>query len=146
MSVERLVIDSSVAIKWRLRDETELAQADAVQDDFVAGQIALLVPTLFDYEIGNILKVAVTRNRLSAVDAVLALADFKAINIERHEFLPFQGRAFSLALQYQRSVYDASYLALAEAYGLDFYTGDKRLYNAVNGVFPWVKWIGDYSV
>ncbi len=146
MSVERLVIDSSVAIKWRLRDEGELAQADALQDDFVAGRVELLVPMLFDYEVGNVLKVAVTRARLTEAEAVVALADFKVINIERHQFLPYQSRAFQLAIQYQRSVYDAAYLALAETHGLDLYTGDKRLYNAVNGNFPWVKWIGDYPI
>lgn len=146
MSVERFVIDSCVAIKWRLRDETEVAQADAIQDDYVAGRVQLLVPTLFDYEIGNILKVAVSRNRLPEAHAVIALADFKAVKFERHEFLTYQSRAFGLAIRYQRSVYDASYLALAEAHDLDFYTGDKRLYNAVNGIFPWVKWIGDYPI
>ncbi len=146
MNVERLVIDSSVALKWRLRDEGELAQADALQTNFVAGRVELLAPTLFDYEIGNVLKVAVSRKRLTELEAVIALADFKAIKIERHEFLPIQSRAFNLAIRYQRSIYDASYLALAEAHGLDFHTGDKRLFNAVNSIFPWVKWIGDYPI
>ncbi|MDX2040237.1 MAG: type II toxin-antitoxin system VapC family toxin [Acidobacteriota bacterium] len=146
MSVERLVIDSCVAIKWRLRDESELAQADALQEDFVNGRVELLAPTLFDYEIGNILKVAISRKRLSEADAVIALADFKTIALERFGVLPLQSRVFDLAIHYQRSFYDASYLALAENQGVDFYTGDKRLFNAVNSFFPWVKWIGDYPV
>ena len=144
MSVERIVVDASVAVKWRLRDEMELAQADALSDNVAAGRISLVVPTLFDYEVANVFKVAVVRQRISEADAFIALADFQAIPLERHEFPLLQDAAFRLALRYQRSVYDAAYLVLAQAQNLKFYTGDKRLFNAVTNVFPWVKWIGDY--
>lgn len=144
MSVERIVVDASVAVKWRLRDETELAQADAMSDNVVAGRISLVVPTLFDYEITNVLKVAVVRQRISEANALVALADFQSIPLERHKFSLLQDDAFRLALRHQRSIYDAAYLALAKAQNLNFHTGDKRLFNAVASVFPWVKWIGDY--
>jgi predicted nucleic acid-binding protein len=65
-------------------------------------------------------------------------------DIERHDIRSLQQSAFQLACQHQRSVYDAAYLALAKALSFDFYTGDKRLFNAVSNVFSWVKWIGDY--
>jgi hypothetical protein len=45
---KRLVIDASVALKWRLRDEEATSQADALLDDFLAGKLELLTPTLFD--------------------------------------------------------------------------------------------------
>jgi len=40
VSVKRVVIDASVALKWRLRDEQETAQADALLDDFLEGKLA----------------------------------------------------------------------------------------------------------
>lgn len=144
MSVDRVVIDASVALKWYLLDEDQTAEADALAIDFFNGRINLLVPTLFDYEVTNTLKVAVVRNRISEPDAVAAISRFQILNLERHEFSLFQNEAFRLALRYQRSIYDAAYLALAKTHNLNFHTGDKRLFNAVTNVFPWVKWIGDY--
>jgi len=145
VSVERIVIDASVALKWYLPEEDNAVEADLLAVDFYKGKKELLVPTLFDYEIINTLKVAVARNRISEADALAALTRFQLLKIERHEFRPLQNATFRLALRYQRSAYDAAYLALAEANNTKLYTGDKRLFNAVNNVFAWVKWIGDYQ-
>ena len=146
MNGKQLVIDSSVALKWRLRDEEATAQADVLLDDFLAGKLDLLTPTLFEYEITNALKVAVTMGRLSEDDARTALADFQAYQIEQRAFATIQQRTFQLACQYHRSVYDSAYLALAQSLGVLFYTGDKRLFNAVSKELPWVRWIGDYTL
>ena len=48
MTVKRVVIDSSVALKWELRDEETLPQADALLEDVLAGRPSPVVPTLFD--------------------------------------------------------------------------------------------------
>ena len=145
MSVKWVVIDSSVALKWRLRDEDAIVEADALLDDVTAGKVALLTPSLFDYEITNALKMAVVRSRLSEADAQIAIFDYWAYKIERRDFFSLQALAFQLANQYQRSVYDATYMALAKSEGVDFITGDKRLFNAVNPMLNWVKWIGNYQ-
>ena len=146
MSVERIVIDASAALKWVLRDEEATAEADALLKDLVAGKIELLVSTLFDYEISNALKVAVLKQRISEVDVLTAITKYQQLNAARHEFIPIQIAAFRLACQYQRSAYDAAYLALAQANNAQFYTGDKRLFNAVSKALTWVKWIGDYRI
>jgi predicted nucleic acid-binding protein len=140
-----IVIDSSVALKWRLRDEEATAQADALLDDFLAGNIHLLTPTLFEYEITNALKVAVMKDRLSETDALTAMEDFQGYDIELFAFSTIQRSAFQLACQYGRSVYDSAYLALAHSQGIVLYTGDKKLFNAVNKDLSWVRWIGDYA-
>ena len=145
MSVKRVVIDASVALKWRLRDEEATLQADALLDDFLADKVALLTPTLFDYEITNALKVAVTMGRISESEAMVAMAAFQQYTITRYDFQAIQSSAFQFAYQYQRSAYDGAYLALAQSQGLWFYTGDRRLCNAVGQALPWVKWIGDYQ-
>lgn len=145
MSAKRVVIDASVALKWRLRDEEATSQADALLDDFLAGKLELITPTLFDYEITNALKVAVIMGRLSESKAIVAIADYQQFNIERSVFREIQIMAFQLAYQYQRSVYDGAYLALAKVSQLWFYTGDKRLFDSIKETLRWVKWIGDYQ-
>ena len=92
MNGKRLVIDASVALKWRLRDEEATSQADALLDDFLAGRLELLTPTLFDYEIVNALRVAVTRQRLSEQDAAAALVDFAQYTIVRYDFMGIASR------------------------------------------------------
>lgn len=146
MSAKRVVIDASVALKWRLRDEEATEGADLLLDDFLVGKLSLLTPTLFDYEIANALKTAVVLNRLSEEDAIGALRDYREYAIERHEFLKIQEIALRLAYRYQRSVYDSACLALAQEEGLWFFTGDRRLYNAVARTLSWVQWIGDYQL
>ncbi|MBS1787990.1 MAG: type II toxin-antitoxin system VapC family toxin [Acidobacteria bacterium] len=144
MNVDRVVIDASVALKWWLRDEENTAEADNLQTEFLNGRLSLFAPTLFDYEIVNTLKNALVRKRIDELYALSAISDLIAYDIERHDTRSLQLSAFQLACQYQRSSYDASYLVLAQTLDLDFYTGDKRMFNAIGSVFPWVKWIGDY--
>ncbi|MBM4457885.1 MAG: type II toxin-antitoxin system VapC family toxin [Chloroflexi bacterium] len=144
MSDKRVVIDASAALKWRLRDEEATEQADALLDNFLSDDLELWTPTLFDYEIANALKTAVAVNRLTETDALIAIRDFREYQIERRNFHSIQEAALQFALRHQRSAYDGAYLALAQSEGLWFYTGDKRLFNAVGKALPWVKWIGDY--
>jgi predicted nucleic acid-binding protein len=145
VSGKRAVIDASVALKWRLRDEEATQQADALLTDFLADKLELLTPTLFDYEIANALRVAVTWQRLSEQDAAAALADFAQYAIIRYDFAGISSRPFDLSGQHQRSAYDSAYMALAQAQGIWFFTSDKRLFNAVGQTLAWVKWLGDYQ-
>ena len=146
MSVKRIVIDASVALKWRLRDEEATGQADTLLDDFLAGNLVLLTPTLFDYEIANALRMAVTRQRLSEQEAVATPDDFSRYTIARYDFANLSMRTLQLSGRHQRSAYDSAYLALAELQGVWLFTGDKRLFNAVRQSLAWVKWIGDYQL
>ncbi len=146
MSARQIVIDASIALKWRLRDEVETASADRLLDDYLNGSLHLIIPTLFDYEITNALRSAVLRNRLTEAEALIALDYYRELTIERREFSEFQERTLQLACQHQRFAYDGAYNALAASLNIWFYTGDIRLYNAVSGVLTWVKWIGDYQL
>lgn len=47
--------------------------------------------------------------------------------------------------QYERSAYDAAYLALAYRLNMPFITGDKGLYNAVGKDVDWIIWVGNYK-
>ena len=145
MNTKHIVLDSSVALKWELRDEEAIFAADQILTDAISRKLDLIVPTLFDYEIANALKIAVTKERINAVRAESALADFRLLPINRVDFSPFQDLAFQLAMQHGRSVYDSAYMALAQKRNNWFFTGDRRLFNAVGQELSWVKWIGDYQ-
>jgi len=90
----------------------------------------------------NALLVAERRGRVNEVVTQNAFKAFMDLEISfLGPFLDYQG-TISLARSFNRSVYDASYLAVAEKRNFDFVTGDKRLYNAVKEKLKWVKWIG----
>jgi hypothetical protein len=54
-------------------------------------------------------------------------------------------RAFIIAQRFQQRAYDCLYVALAEQQGVEFWTGDRRLYNALPTHYVFVQWIGDYQ-
>ncbi len=146
MSARRVVIDACVAVKWALRDEEATAEAERLGADLGAGDLDVLVPALLDYEVGNALRVATVKGRIREDQAALAFAKLGAVEMERRPLATTRELAFELAFAHGRSVYDASYLALAAANGLLLYTGDRRLLNAVSDRLPWVRWIGDYRL
>lgn len=139
----RVVLDASVVLKSYLPEEGS-TQAQAVFKDWAMGHLELLAPALLPYEVTNALLVALRRRRIDAARAREILREFIGLTIPTQGLAGLEERAWALALEHQRTAYDAAYLALAEREGLPLLTGDKRLYNAVKGKLPWVQWIGDY--
>lgn len=141
--MRKLVVDASVAIKWLNPSEALADCANTVRDDYAQGQISLLVPAFWDYEVANGINKAVARGDLSEQEGREAIALMLAIRVQRTPLSSPQ-ESYDLARKYQRSVYDSWYLSLAEETGCEFWTADRRLYNAVKDHLGFVKWIGDY--
>ena len=51
---------------------------------------------------------------------------------------------YNIAQSYKRSIYDSIYIAIAQIMEAEFWTADKKLYNAVSNKLQFVKWIEDY--
>ena len=111
--------------------------------DYAAEKVAFVAPTIWHYEVANIVNKAVGTRRLTEEEGYMAFQALQALDIE---FVPFPtpAEAYRLARMYRRSVYDSLYLATAQSHQIDLWTGDRRLYNAVRQSLPFVKWIGDY--
>src|SRR5690349_10227696 len=121
-----IVTDASVVLKTVFRDEDYVDEADRLIDDSTAGRLALHAPTLIDYEIANALKSAVLKGRSDQGKALAALTKFRSFAVQRHDFESFQDRTLQLSLQFGRSVYDSSYVALADSLDVWLYTGYKK--------------------
>ena len=126
-----LVVDASVAIKWFNPAEDLADRANLIRDDYVHGRIALVVPAFWDYEIVNGINKAVARCDLTAKEGRDAVRLMLAVRAQRVA-LPPPHESYELAQRYQRSVYDSWYLALAEQTACEFWTADRKLYNAVH--------------
>ncbi len=139
----RLVVDASVILKWQLEDEDHVAEAVALRNACLIDQVVQLsAPKLILYELANGLWSAVRRSRVSPDASREALGLLLAAQIELHE--PDTRHILDMALKHSVTAYDAAYLSLAERLGIDLWTGDRRLYDAVATDLPKVRWIGDY--
>ena len=138
-----LVIDASVVLKWYLTDEECGQEALSILAQHVAGDVALLAPTILPYEVLNALLVAERMDRIA--EGVTEEAFYGFMELEINFLDPFVDYPdiLSLARPFLRSVCDASYMSLAKQNNIDFVTGDKRLYNAVKNKLKWVRWIGE---
>jgi predicted nucleic acid-binding protein len=142
--VPSLVVDASVTIKWVNPYETLVDQANLLRQRYEQGEVSLLVPSFWDYEVVNGINKAIARGDLNEQEGREAMALLLAVRAQKIP-LPSPQKSYELARRYQRSVYDSWYLSLAEETGCEFWTADRRLYNAVNPRLAFVKWLGNYS-
>ena len=136
-----MIVDASVILRAFFPDEAQ-AQAQALIRDHVARRLMLEGPTLLPYELCNAICLAERRGRVSREQADQILQAIDGLNIKTQPVT--WGEMVPIARQYERTAYDAAYLALAEASHQPLVTGDQRLYNAVHAHLDWVMWIGDY--
>ncbi|MBM4333636.1 MAG: type II toxin-antitoxin system VapC family toxin [Deltaproteobacteria bacterium] len=62
-----------------------------------------------------------------------------SLEIRKKDVEHLRNRIFNISCQFNRSAYDASYIALAEAEQCVFITGDEKLYRAISRQFPFLK-------
>lgn len=141
--MKRLVIDASVALKWFLRDEKYGDRAMGLLERFVRGEIDLVAPSLMVYEIINALGIAQRKGRIDEERVLASVSGFIDLGITFVDVTGLEARVLHFCRVYDRTAYDASYLAVAEQGSLVLITGDERLYNGTKGKAAWVKWIGE---
>jgi len=124
-----IVLDSSVALKWIFADESGAGNASRVRDEHISAKNEIAVPSLFFYEIANVLATKIKLTTEEAQEAFELIAEFvcNVYELDSTEFL----EAMSLAMKYKVSVYDASYHVLANRLGCRFLTADHKFWEKV---------------
>jgi len=124
--VTRLLVDTSVLIKWfHDTGESELAEARAIRDAHLSGELDAHVLDLAIYEVGNVLARAL---KWTAADVSDQLDDL--LVIVGSPIVMAQGwlrDAAVLAEKHVLSFYDASWAAAAAALGVSLVSADRRL-------------------
>jgi predicted nucleic acid-binding protein len=88
----------------------------------------LTAPELVDLEVTSVWRRQVREGAIDARRAALALADLAALPLRRASHRPLLARCWEL--RDDLTIYDASYVALAEALDVTLLTGDGRLARA----------------
>ncbi len=127
-----IVLDASVVLKWVLRDEAGASAALVWRHRHLEGMERVAVPTLMFYEVANAM---VFSGRLTAEQADESWDGLEAMGLAVHSLESGSMlRAMELARTAGTSVYDACYVALAEALGCDFVTADTKLARKLEAV------------
>lgn len=138
-------VDASVAIKWFIRGEAFRHTALQLLRDSQAEGITLIAPPLFEMETDSIIQTRLVDRRTTSevADRTLALLDTAPVVIVTHPHLRQRARVIARQFQ-QRKVYDATYAALADLRGCEFWTADKIFYDAVQASLFFVKYLPNY--
>ena len=131
-----LVVDASVIGHWLLTTRVPISE---LPEHDVRGTL-LAAPHLLDAEVGHLLRRHVLTGVARPARARIALETFLAFPIERYPHATLLPRAF--ALRDNATIYDALYLALAEALQAPLLTRDRRLAR-VPGVAAQVRVVGN---
>ncbi len=129
--MKRIVADASFCGAWLLPDENS-SRAEKVLAALLRGDLELWVPSLWTYELANMLRSAHRRKRIEE-EAVFESLDLLGHIRARHFDVPegmTMERMTRLALQFDLSAYDAAYLELADRLRAPLYTADARLNDA----------------
>jgi len=120
------VLDASITACWAFQDEDHPDAGLAFRK--VRTEEAV-VPSLWWFEVRNILVVNERRQRISEPDTTAFLRDLSRLRV-RIDHQPEQAAVLRLARTHRLSVYDAAYLELAQREGLPLATLDKLLAGA----------------
>jgi predicted nucleic acid-binding protein len=145
MTNRLVIIDASVAIKAILPNPLQ-EHCQALVQTFV--EVQPVAPALWVYETTSAISKAVHFEQLTNQEGSQALEQVDALRVRL--FVPDieQNRiAYDWTRRLNRaSAYDSFYLALAQALECDFWTADKRLFNALRDArLKWLHWIEELT-
>ncbi|NAS88981.1 PIN domain nuclease [ANME-1 cluster archaeon AG-394-G21] len=127
----KLVLDANVIAKWFIEEENT-DKAIKIRDNFVAGKLAILEPSLLIYELGNVF----WKHPVKSPEDVEN--DFKALFEIGLEFCTvrepvFLKNVFEHGRKFGITFYDAVYVTLAEKEDCKLITADAKLQRNVGG-------------
>ena len=136
-----VVLDASVAVKWAFPGEDLVLPAERLLDEYAHSKTRLIVPDIFWAEIGNVAWKGVRQMRWSRSFAEQAIGEMAARHLPTVPSRTLLPEALEIACDYDRSLYDSLYVALASTTKSLLITADRMLATALAGSFA-VRWLG----
>ncbi len=137
----QIVVDASVVVKWFVEEEYS-GEARSLRDAYADSLLDLAAPSILPYEVLNALRYsgAFGEDELKEVAEILDDYQFALHQLSGE----LAKRAVELALRKGVTIYDASYVALADLLDTVLYTADERLLRKV-GMHRHVKHIAEFK-
>lgn len=139
-------IDANVAIKWVIKGEPHRHRARKLLQDAIQSGVTLIAPPMYEYETESVLQGRIINKKSNIQEIDAALASLEKAGVQLISTPTLVKRSREIARQYnQPQIYDSLYAALAELRGCEFWTADKRFYDAVKSGLPFVKYLAHYK-
>lgn len=137
-----VIVDASVVFKWLANeDPLTTSKAREMLESLLLDAEEALAPDILLYEIGNILAY---KTKLEEKDIQVAWKRFTGYPVKfLYPDSNFINKCLKFSKKYAVTIYDASYIILAEERGCLFFTTDQKLIDKIN--LPFVKYLGDYQ-
>jgi predicted nucleic acid-binding protein len=140
-----ICIDASVGAKWILT-EPWTDRADALAAFAVRTNTRLISSPLFAIEVGNVIRQRERRFHMPMAEAEAKFDELLAYPVTLVPVDHLHLDALRLCDQFELpAIYDAYYVLIAQQFGCDFWTDDRRLLKTLNGRLPFVRWIGEFG-
>lgn len=142
--MSKIIVDSGVLIASVFL-ETLTPQAKGLLHQLQAATVEFHAPMLLRYEVVAVARKAVYQGRITTDIGRGARDQLLTYPVSLHIDDVLLKRAYELAELHNRpTAYDSQYLALAERLKCDFWTADERLFNALNGAFSTMRYLGNW--
>lgn len=136
INTPQYVVDASVIAKWILPGEPFQTKAIKLKEDHVLGIAELNAPSLIMQEVANALWKATKLKRISLTDAKEALKALSDLRIKLHQSDWAQtSEELSLAYNLNLTIYDATYISIADKMKIPLITADQKLYKTAQNHF-----------
>jgi len=137
-----IVVDASVVVHWLIPGIFSESSSALLESEH-----RFLAPDLLIAEVGNAVWKLHRQKLLSREEAETAINSLAVSPIVLQPSVKLISSAFLIAAEFDRSVYDSLYLALALSIDGPFITADRKLLNAVarTTVGGHVIWIDDWA-
>lgn len=129
--MKKLVLDTSVIVKWFCEDEDDAECANKLRRQILEGFCDVIIPDLLFYELANALR----HNPNFTAEDVLAAVD-SVFNMEfdiRKVDSSVIAAAIDIAFTCNVTVYDAYFLALSQLERKPFVTADYKFARRIKG-------------
>ena len=146
-SNDEVCVDASLAVNVVVA-EPNSDQADALFQQWANENRRLIAPAFFDVEADSIIRQKTTLRKELSVEAAEAVFEkLQALPVQQMSLPGQRRRASEIAKDFGfPTVYDATYLALAQMRECEFWTADDKLFEKVKAVLTFVRCLSESSL
>lgn len=137
LNSSKVCCDANLVVQWTMADDPNTTEFPI--DRWLRAGTPLIAPALLHFEIANVLHRIRQAKHVPLERAQQGLQTALSLPITLYDDDELHLQAFAIAARFGfPASYDAHYLALASREDAQFWTHDKRLFNAVRYELPWV--------
>jgi predicted nucleic acid-binding protein len=142
-------VKSQVCVDVNLALKLVIAEADShvahqLWNEWIESDTEVVAPPLIGYEGISVICNKRFRGVIPPDEAELMFKAFLLLGMRTVQPENLHEKAWELAQRFNRpQAYDSHYLALAELLGIELWTADKRLHNAVKDELAYVRLLGE---